>query len=355
MTRMTSSEGLARRLAALLAFAVLALSGVHPSPAAAQGGWWPWASQPEPGSRPPPVPREPVWRQPGGPPGAPPPPPQAPRPQAGGQRGNICFELEQRLVQETQRGSQSQQALPKIEADFRQAERAVRSGEAQLERNDCYEQWFLSRSLRKDPRCRDLSSQVESARRRMTELDAQRQQILGSRERSYQDDIIRELARNNCGSTYQQQAARQGSNPFSSLWQDEDTGPGRGNEFGALPFATYRTICVRLCDGYYFPVSFSTLENHFAQDADVCQSKCAAPAELYFYQNPGEAVEQARSVKARQPYTSLRTAFLYRKQYVPGCSCKVSEYTPMPADRGDRRTDAPAPAAPQSQPRQALR
>ena len=47
-------------------------------------------------------------------------------------------------------------------------------------------------------------------------------------------------------------------------------------------------------------------------DADVCQQRCAAPAELYYYQNPGGAVEQAVSAKSKLPYTSLRTAFRYR-------------------------------------------
>ena len=364
MTRTIAGRTMLLRLAALAVIAVLSCGAPDPA-AAQQGGWWPWASEAPPAPRPPPIPREPVGRggpgQPQGGPGQPQPggpPPAMQRPGQGPQEarrpgGNICFELEQRLVQESQRGGQSQQLLPKIETDLREADRAARTAEARLERSDCYEQWFFSRTLRKDPRCRDMATQTETAKRRVAELDAQRQQILGTGGRSHQEEIIRELAHNNCGQTYQQQAERQrGKSPFSSLWQDEDTGPTRGNEFGALPFATYRTICVRLCDGYYFPVSFSTLENHFTRDSDACQSKCAAPAELYYYQNPGEAVEQARSVKGRQPYTTLRTAFLYRKQYVQGCSCKVSEYTPTPADRGDRRTEAPAPSAP---PRQAQR
>lgn len=357
MSRPTRGSRQTTRLpqhAIVLAVLLLALLTGASSPALAQGGWWPWAGPSEP-PRPPPVPKEPVWRAPPGQPQGPgpaPPPGQPPRADS----SNICLQLEQRLVQETQRGSQSRDLLPKIEADLRLAERTFRAGEAQLERSDCYEQWFLSRTLRKTRQCQEIAAQVDAARRRMSELDAQRQQIRGSGERSYQDDIIRELARNNCGSTYQQEANRRGRNPFSSLWQDEDTGPTRGNEFGALPFATYRTICVRLCDGYYFPVSFSTLENHFARDADACQSKCAAPAELYFYQNPGEGIEQARSVNSKQPYSSLRTAFLYRNKYVQGCSCKVSEYTPTPADRGDKRTElpqttAPVAAAPPRQPK----
>ena len=104
---------------------------------------------------------------------------------------------------------------------------------------------------------------------------------------------------------------------------------------------------MRLCDGYYFPVSFSTLPTHFDRDADVCQSKCAAPAELYYHQNPGSSMEQAVSYKTKQTYTSLRTAFRYRKEYVQGCSCKQAEYMPS-TQPPDRRADAatPAPASP---------
>ena len=91
----------------------------------------------------------------------------------------------------------------------------------------------------------------------------------------------------------------------------------------------YRTVCVRLCDGYYFPVSFSTLPTHFGRDNDACQSKCAAPTELYFHQNPGGSVDQMVSQRTQQPYTTLRTAFRYRKEFVQGCSCKRSEYVPQ--------------------------
>ena len=75
--------------------------------------------------------------------------------------------------------------------------------------------------------------------------------------------------------------------PSPALWSDEGDAPrGPGNQFGNLPFATYRTLCVRLCDGYYFPVSFSTLPNHFQRDAELCQSRCAAPAELLLPPKP---------------------------------------------------------------------
>jgi len=328
------SVGARGRLAVLSLLALLAI----PSSASAQS-WWPFG-QTE--SRPP-VPREPVYRPPAQP--APGPVPQAGPPAQYGQRSPICVQLEQRLVMEGQRGAQGQQLLPKLEADMRQLERQVQTGSAQLERNDCFEFWLFTKSLKRTRQCVDLNNQVEDAKRRLADLGSQRQQILGSQGRSHQDEIVRELARNNCGAAYQQEAAKR-SNPFSSIWQDEgESIGGGGGQFGSLPFATYRTVCVRLCDGYYFPVSFSTLENHFQRDADVCQSKCAAPVELYFHQNPGASMEQALSLKTRAPYTKLKTAFRYRKEFVQGCSCKQAEY--LPAGTGqpsDKRAEAPTAA-----------
>ena len=103
-------------------------------------------------------------------------------------------------------------------------------------------------------------------------------------------------------------------------------------------------MCVRLCDGYYFPVSFSTLPTHFQRDNDACQSKCAAPTELYFHQNPGGSVDQMVSQSTQQPYTALRTAFRYRKEFVKGCSCKQSEFVPQ-GDDGRQPAVTTAPPA----------
>lgn len=303
---------------------------VSASGAIAQGWSWPWSQQP---SAPPPVPSAPVYRPQ---PGQPPPPQGQPQPYSSGQRSAICLQLEQRLAQETNRGTQTRDQLPRIENEMRQLDRQIRQLDGQLE-NGCYEYWLFSKSLRRTRQCVDLAGQLDAAKRRFGELDTQRQQFSASGTRSYQDEIIRELARNNCGASYQQHAAR--SNPFSSIWQDEESAGGGGGNFGNLPFATYRTLCVRLCDGYYFPISFSTLPNSFERDDEVCKSRCAAPVELYYHQNPGGAVEQMVSHKTRQPYTTLKTAFRYRKEFVQGCSCKQAEYVPS-VGTPDRRADA---------------
>lgn len=338
-----------------VAAGVVALAGLMSVGAAAQIFQWPWSDSPKP-----PVPREPLHRPPPVPAPAPAPPAAAPSPApapAPGaatnwtQRPSICLQLEQRLAQETQRGNPREQ-LPRIDNDIRQAERTLRTAQQQLERADCYDYFLFSKTLRRTRNCVDLSGQADAAKRQIAELESQRQQIMGSGTRSYQDDIIRELARNNCGPGYVQEARRR-DGAGSSVWQDEESSPGGSGSsgFGALPFATYRTVCVRLCDGYYFPISFSTTPANFQRDSEACQSKCAAPVELYFYQNPGGAVDQMTAFKSQEPYTRLKTAFRYRKELVQGCSCKTTEYipqTPIPgAPPADRRADASAapPAA----------
>ena len=315
--------------AAVLAFIVAsALAVGFTVPALAQG-WWPWSGGEEQQERrPPPTPREPVYNDPYTDPYAE--QPAAPPPAYGAQTGRspICLDLERRLVQEGQRGSANM--VPALESELRDVERAYRTQRQQLDRSDCYEYFLFSKTLRRSRKCIDLSNQVEAGRRRLDEIESRLHQLQASSGRSYQDEIVRELARNNCGATYQQQARRQDSGSFG-FWEDQESSGTAGRSgFGSLPYATYRTVCVRLCDGYYFPVSFSTLPNHFQRDEDVCQSRCASPAALYYHQNPGAGMEQAVAASTNEAYAQLKTAFRYRKEYVKGCSCKVSEYEPPP-------------------------
>lgn len=84
---------------------------------------------------------------------------------------------------------------------------------------------------------------------------------------------------------------------------------------------TYRTVCVRLCDGYFFPISFAATPDRFAADEAACDARCSSGARLYVYPNPGGEPEQMRDVRG-QPYTALKTAFLFRTNYVEACTCK---------------------------------
>jgi hypothetical protein len=86
----------------------------------------------------------------------------------------------------------------------------------------------------------------------------------------------------------------------------------------------FRTVCVRTCDGYYFPISFATNRSRFKTDAALCQSIYPdGQAQLYVYQNPGEEAEQMISVDG-EPYASQPYAFAYRGSYNPACAAQLA-------------------------------
>jgi hypothetical protein len=85
--------------------------------------------------------------------------------------------------------------------------------------------------------------------------------------------------------------------------------------------ATYRTMCVRLCDGYFWPVSFTATKREFARDSDVCERSCGSPAVLHFYRNPGQEPQDMVDLNG-QPYAKLGTAFRYRVSYDSACKCR---------------------------------
>jgi hypothetical protein len=83
----------------------------------------------------------------------------------------------------------------------------------------------------------------------------------------------------------------------------------------------YRTLCVRPCDGYYFPITYAASRERFAADANQCERQCPGRSRLFVYRNPGEEIEDMRGLDGL-PYRSLPTAFMYRTKYVADCTCR---------------------------------
>lgn len=84
---------------------------------------------------------------------------------------------------------------------------------------------------------------------------------------------------------------------------------------------TFRTFCVRLCDGFLTPISFATTRDRLRQDAKTCETTCGSPARMFYHANPGG--EQADMVDLDgNRYDALEFAYLYRTKYVHSCQCK---------------------------------
>ncbi len=104
--------------------------------------------------------------------------------------------------------------------------------------------------------------------------------------------------------------------------------PDPGNE-EAQPYergGPVRTLCVRLCDGFYFPISSSAARSDLARDADKCSALCSTEASLFYYPAGGGSVDTMVDLTGRA-YTSLPNAFKYRKTLVKGCHCRPQPWS----------------------------
>jgi hypothetical protein len=115
---------------------------------------------------------------------------------------------------------------------------------------------------------------------------------------------------------------------------EEDVDPGLAEELSG----SFRTLCVRTCDGYFFPISFNAPKGRLATDTNVCRALCpGTETRLYFHHNPGEEAEQAIAADNGEPITRLPNAFRYRSEMVPACACGKPDPSLLPAAAGGLR------------------
>ncbi|MBV1706705.1 MAG: DUF2865 domain-containing protein [Hyphomicrobiales bacterium] len=80
-------------------------------------------------------------------------------------------------------------------------------------------------------------------------------------------------------------------------------------------------ICVRECDGGFFPVSYSAWHHSVAALQQLCTARCPNAAVELYSMAVGADIGTARSANG-QSYQDLPNAFLFRKTHVQGCGCK---------------------------------
>lgn len=202
---------------------------------------------------------------------------------------------------------------------------------AQAKRMGCDSSGFFSLFNGRSAQCGPVNTQIQQMRANLDQITNSLERLRSGGPGGFSPDrdnqrrsVLTALAQNNCGPQYAAQAQQGGGNFLSNLFGGNNNPAGPpGADFGPQS-GTYRTVCVRSCDGAYFPISFATVPARFPDDEKACKALCpAADATLYAYRNPGEDMNAAVSISG-QPYTALPNAFKFRSEFNPSCSCKAA-------------------------------
>jgi hypothetical protein len=82
-----------------------------------------------------------------------------------------------------------------------------------------------------------------------------------------------------------------------------------------------KLVCVKTCDGSFFPLSNAPGGRQGADE--MCQALCpGTETRAYAYPGGDNGLNRAVSVSSNQPYTSLSSAFKFRKTFDESCACK---------------------------------
>ncbi len=216
-------------------------------------------------------------------------------------------------------------------ARAQQFRQAAQNQQSELERTasysrsiGCERKQFLFFGDAPPPECGQIGQQIGRMRNNLEQLRAQAQQAGGD------DGQRRDLtARYEATCRGQQPASRNlletlfgggASNPRdvplegAELFPQEDAPPGAGSV----------AVCVRSCDGGFFPVSYSANRARYGELGELCQAMCPNAETQLFTMAFGREIEQSVSSEGK-PYTSLPNAARFRTKYDPTCTCKRTD------------------------------
>jgi len=262
-----------------------------------------------------------------GPPGPPPQPPQ------GAAVNPMCPRLEAQLATIDRGGGTGD---PARDDQIRRYQDAANKQQGELDRvtsqakrMGCDSSGFFSLFNGQSAQCGPVNNQIQQMRGNLDQITNSLERLRGGPGSADRDNqrrsVLLALAQNNCGPQYAA-ALQQGQGNFlNNLFGNN--GPAAPSTDVGPQSGTYRTVCVRSCDGGYFPISFATVPGRFPDDEKTCKALCpATEASLYAYRNPGEDMNQAVSISG-QPYTSSPNAFRFRQEFNPSCACKAAGQT----------------------------
>lgn len=95
--------------------------------------------------------------------------------------------------------------------------------------------------------------------------------------------------------------------------------PAAGDE---TPQGGSEVLCVRHCDGYFFPLNYSERSGSETL-SDFCKASCPNAGASVYTRVPGEVIQTAVGLDGKA-YTDLPAALKYQKSLDPACTCRAA-------------------------------
>jgi hypothetical protein len=243
-------------------------------------------------------------------------------------QANSCDRL-QATLRTLERNNDFQQSNGN-RGDAKRIQRDLQRSESSYVRQGCNDDAKAGRKLNAE--CRALAKTILQGRKDLENVskavdtaDAVSQQ---------REAVLQEMARFDCDGRSSANVNRTTrGNLFEQLFGAINDGFGggadaevRGDEFNPYgDYHTVRTLCVRKSDGFYWPISYSTLVDYVGNDAEQCRAQCPSlDVDLYYYDNPGQ--EPAQMVNQfGEAYSSLPSAFKFRTEFDTTSKCAATE------------------------------
>lgn len=192
-------------------------------------------------------------------------------------------------------------------------------------------------------KCEHLGAKLDRMKRNLEILENKRVSLTSEGGINKRQQIIDALKQERCNEEPQlvstpsedgtEPLVRDDPNGFETIRVPSGEPDYHGSQFvdlgGTATNGTLRTMCVRTCDGAYFPVSSNASPLNFQRDAQVCSMMCpGTETELYYHPLMSESSEM-RSAVTGHPYSDLPTAYKFRVEKPgsqPQCGCNFSLY-----------------------------
>ncbi|WP_283194557.1 DUF2865 domain-containing protein [Rhizobium sp. AN80A] len=154
------------------------------------------------------------------------------------------------------------------------------------------------------------------------------------------NELFAALDENNCNAPMQQYDEPQYASPPSiddQAMRDDTFIPLGGERQRSYtfspsgqPLSNLNTVCVRTCDGGFFPLRSNATSFDFARDASTCQQMCPGiQTELFYRDVSSGETDSMISASSGAPYSAMPYAFAYKNRK-PGetssCSCNLPAY-----------------------------